>query len=97
VDQRSALLYTWKVKTDPRYSEHFPISIECDGIIEPRCGRIKDCRLHNKDTDWTAFMENVKEKITEVKTHNGWNRDVGINERYENFIHIIKGKLEETT
>jgi hypothetical protein len=42
-------------------------------------------------------MEKVKEKITEVKTHNRWNRERDVKERYENFIHIIKGKLEETT
>jgi hypothetical protein len=42
-------------------------------------------------------MEKVKDKIMEVKTHNGWNRERGVEERYENFIQIIKGKLEETT
>jgi hypothetical protein len=42
-------------------------------------------------------MEKVKEKITEVKTPNGWNRERDVKERYENFIQIIKGKLEETT
>jgi hypothetical protein len=57
-------------------------------------------RWHNKNTDWTAFVEKVKEKITEVKTHHGWNRanrERDIKERYEKFIQIIKGKLEETT
>jgi hypothetical protein len=49
--------------------------------------------MHNKNTDWTAFMEEVKENITEVKTHNGWNRERDVKERYENFIQIIKGKL----
>jgi hypothetical protein len=42
-------------------------------------------------------MEKVKEKITEVKTHNGWNRERYVKERYENFIQIIGAKLEETT
>jgi hypothetical protein len=39
-------------------------------------------------------MEKVEEKITEVKTHNGWKREKDVKERYENFIHIIKGKIE---
>jgi hypothetical protein len=29
-------------------------------------------------------MEKVKEKITEVKTHNGWNRERDVEERHEN-------------
>jgi hypothetical protein len=39
----------------------------------------------------------VKEKITEVKTHNGWKRERDVKERHKNFIQIIKGKLVETT
>jgi hypothetical protein len=39
----------------------------------------------------------VKEKITEVKRDNGWNRERDVKEMYENMIQIIKGKLEETT
>jgi hypothetical protein len=39
----------------------------------------------------------IKEKITEVKTNNGWNREMDVKERYENYIQIIKGKLEDTT
>jgi hypothetical protein len=39
----------------------------------------------------------VKEKITEVKMDNGWNREGDVKERYENFIQLIKGKVEETT
>jgi uncharacterized protein YktA (UPF0223 family) len=42
-------------------------------------------------------MGKVKEKITEVRTHNGWNEDRDVKEKYENFIQIIKAKLEETT
>jgi hypothetical protein len=42
-------------------------------------------------------MEKVKENITEVKMKNRWNREKDVKERYENFIQIIKGKLEETT
>jgi hypothetical protein len=42
-------------------------------------------------------VEKVKEKITEVKTHNEWNREMDVKERYENYIQIIKGKLEYTT
>jgi hypothetical protein len=37
-------------------------------------------------------MEKVKENITEVKPHNRRNRERHVKERYENFIHIIKGK-----
>jgi hypothetical protein len=29
--------------------------------------------------------------------HNGWNRERNVEERYENFIQMIKGKLEATT
>jgi hypothetical protein len=75
VGSRSALLYAWKVGTDLWNSGHFPISIEYNGIIEPRKGSKKAFRPHNKDTDWTAFTKEVKEKIVEVKTHNGWNRE----------------------
>jgi hypothetical protein len=32
-----------------------------------------------------------------VKTRNIWNRERDVKERYENFVQIIKGKLEETT
>jgi hypothetical protein len=42
-------------------------------------------------------VEKVKEKIMEVKIHNGWNRERDVKEKYENIIKIIKGKLEETT
>jgi hypothetical protein len=91
VDPRSALLYTWKVRTDPWNSDHYPISIEYNGIIEP--GE----RQHNKDIGWTVFMEKVKEEIAELKTHNRWNRERDVKERYDNFIQTIKGKLEETT
>jgi hypothetical protein len=41
-------------------------------------------------------MEKVKEKITEVKMHNGWNRERHVKERNRNVIKIIKGKVEET-
>jgi hypothetical protein len=92
VDPRSALLYTWKVGTDPWNTDHYPISIKYNGIIEPGKYNKKAFRLHNKDTDWTVFMEKVKEKLTEVKTHSAWNRDRDVKERYENFIQIIKRK-----
>jgi hypothetical protein len=40
VDPRSALLYTWKVGTDPWNSDHYPISIEYNGITEPwKCNK----------------------------------------------------------
>jgi hypothetical protein len=81
VDQRSALLYTSKVGTDPWNSDNYPISIEYNGIIEPGKGSKKASRLHNKDKDWIAFMEKVKEKITDVKTLNGWNRERDVKER----------------
>jgi uncharacterized protein (DUF608 family) len=86
---RSALLYTWKFGTDPWNIDHYPISIEYNGVIEPGQGSRKAPRLHNKDTDWIAFMEKVKEKEKEVKTHNGWNSERDVKERYENFIQII--------
>jgi hypothetical protein len=46
--------------------------------------------LYNKDTDWTAFMEKVKEKFMEIKTHNGLNREMDVKKRYENFFQITK-------
>jgi hypothetical protein len=64
----SALLYTWN-------SDYFQISIEYNGITEPRKGSKNASKLHNKDTDWSAFTKKVKEKITEVKLHNGWKRE----------------------
>jgi hypothetical protein len=60
MDLTEALLYTWKVGTDPWNSDHCPISIEYNGIIEPRKGSKKASRFHNKDTGWTVFMEEVK-------------------------------------
>jgi hypothetical protein len=59
VDPRSALLYTWKVGTDLCNSYHYPIFIEYNGIIEPGKCSEEAFRFHNKDTDWTAFMEKV--------------------------------------
>jgi hypothetical protein len=50
VDQRSAVLYTWKVEPDPWNRDNFPVSIEYDGIMEPRKGSRKASRLHDKDT-----------------------------------------------
>jgi hypothetical protein len=41
-------------------------------------------------------MEKVKNRITEVKTRNGWNRERDVKEGKDNFIQIIKGKLEQT-
>jgi hypothetical protein len=84
VDQRSARLYTSKVETDPRNSDHFPISIEYNGTREPRKGSKNASRLHNKDTHWIAFMEIVKEKIMKVKTHIVWNRERNVKENYDN-------------
>jgi hypothetical protein len=75
VDSRSTLLYTWKVGANPWSSDHNPITIEYNGTIEPGKGSKKASRLHNKNTDWTAFIKKVKEKITEVKTHSRWNRE----------------------
>jgi hypothetical protein len=67
VDLRSALLHAWKVGTDPWNSDHYPILIEYNNIIElSKCSK-EASRLHNKDTDWTAFMEKVKRKNHEVK------------------------------
>jgi hypothetical protein len=97
VDTRPASLGTWKDGTDAWISDHYPITIEYKGTIEPgKCNK-KASRLHNKNTDWTAFMEDVKEKITEVKTHNGWKRERDMKEMYKNCIQMFKGKLEETT
>jgi hypothetical protein len=62
VDQRSALLYTWKVGKYPWNSDQFPISIAYNGVIEARKGRKKASRLHNKNTDWTAFMKKCQGK-----------------------------------
>jgi hypothetical protein len=97
VDSRSALLYTWKVVTDPWKSDHYPIFVEYNGKIEPRKCSKEASRLHNKHTDWAVFAEKVKEKITKVKRDNGWNKERDVKERYDNFTQIIKGKLEETT
>jgi hypothetical protein len=63
-DPSSSLLYVWKVGTDPWNSYHFSIFIEYDGILEPKRGSKKAYTLHNKNTDWSAFMEEVKEEIT---------------------------------
>jgi hypothetical protein len=41
----------------------------------------KASRLHNIVTDWTAFMEKVKEKIRDVKTHNRCKRERDVKER----------------
>jgi hypothetical protein len=41
VDPRSALLYTWKVGTDPWNSDHYPITIEYNGTTEPGKGSKK--------------------------------------------------------
>jgi hypothetical protein len=48
VDPRSALLYIWKVGTDSWNSDHYPISMEYNGIIEScKCSK-KASGLHNK-------------------------------------------------
>lgn len=97
MDPGSALVYTWKVGTDPWNSDHYPIFIEYNGKIEPKeCSR-KASRLHNKHTDWSVFMDKVIEKIREVKTHDGWNRERDVKERYDHLIQIIKGKVADTT
>jgi hypothetical protein len=44
----------------------------------------------------SLYGKSYKEKIMEVKTHNGWNRDRVAKERYKNFTQIMKGRLEET-
>jgi hypothetical protein len=93
---RSALLYTWEVGTDPWNNGHYPISIKYNGMIEVgKCSK-KASRLCNKNTDWAAFMEKVKLK-TEVKTHNGGDRERDGKERFEKCIQTNKGKLEENT
>lgn len=97
VNQRSALLYTWMVETDPWNSDHFAIFIKYNGIIGPRKGSKNACRLHNNYNDWTTFMGRVKESILEVKTRNRWNRERDVKEKYDNFMKIIKGKLEENS
>jgi hypothetical protein len=96
VAPRSALLYIWKFGTDPWNSDHFPISVEYDGIIEPRTGSKKASRLHNKYTDWTAFMEKVREKITEVEMHNGWNRERGMKRKDTRILSTFKTKNKNT-
>jgi hypothetical protein len=92
VDPRSALLYTWKVGRDPWKSDHYPIFIEYNGIIEQgnAAKRLLDCIIN------TLIGLPLRKKL-KVKTHNGWNRERDVKERYENSIQIIKGKLEETT
>jgi hypothetical protein len=74
VDQRSALLCTWKVETEPWNIDHVPVSTEYKEEMEPiKCNKYAS-RLNNKDTDWTEFLDIIKEKIKEVKAHNGWNK-----------------------
>jgi hypothetical protein len=85
VDPRSALLYTWTVGTDPWNSDHYPITMKYNGTIEPGKGSKKASRLYNKNPDWAASMEKVKDKVTKVKTHNGWIRERDVEEIYENF------------
>jgi hypothetical protein len=87
MDSTSALFYTWKVGKDPWNSDYFSVTIEYNGIIdqEKPAKRLLYCK-YNKDMDWTAFMEKIKEKITEVKTQNGRNKERDVKERYENFI-----------
>jgi hypothetical protein len=53
--------------------------------------------LHNKNSDWTAFIEKVKEINHGSQNTYEWNRNRYVKERYENFIQIIKGIFEETT
>jgi hypothetical protein len=64
--------------------------IQYNSTLEPGKGSKEASGLHNKNTGWTSFMDKVTEKITQVKTHNGWNRERDVKERYENFIQIIK-------
>jgi hypothetical protein len=49
VDLRSAVFYIWKVGTDTWISDHYPITIEYDGTIEPGKDSIKASTLHNTD------------------------------------------------
>jgi hypothetical protein len=67
VNPWSALLYTWKVGTDPWNSDHYPITVEYNGTIEPRKGSENASRLYNKNTDWTDFMEKLKKKSLKSK------------------------------
>jgi uncharacterized protein YpmB len=80
--KRSALSYTWKVGTDLLNIDPFSIFFEYNDVTEPIKGSKKASGLHNKDTDLTVFIEKVKEKITAVKVHNGWNRERDGKERY---------------
>jgi hypothetical protein len=69
VDPRSALLYSWKIGTDSWNRDNYTITIQYNGTTEPGKVSKKASRLHNKKTDWTAFMEKLK-KNHEVKTYN---------------------------
>jgi hypothetical protein len=63
VDPRSALLCTWKFATDSWNSDHFPISIEYNGIIDPRKGSKKASRPHNKDTNGLHLWKKLRKKL----------------------------------
>ncbi|PNF30200.1 hypothetical protein B7P43_G08428 [Cryptotermes secundus] len=45
----------------------------------------------------TLDTSDRQEKIREVKTHDGWNRERDVKERYDHLIQIIKGKVADTT
>jgi hypothetical protein len=68
VDQRSALLYTWKVETDPWNRDHLSIYIEYNGITGSRKGSKKASGLHNKSSTGLPLQKKF-EKIMEVKRH----------------------------
>jgi hypothetical protein len=73
-----------------RYSDHIPISIEYNCITEP--GKVSKTAPIG-----LPLWKKLRKNITEVETHNEWNREKDVEERYENCTQIIKGKLEETT
>jgi hypothetical protein len=67
VDPRSALLYTWKVGTDPWNSDHYPITIEYNGTIEPGKGNKRASRLHNKTPIGQPLWKKLKKKSRKSK------------------------------
>jgi hypothetical protein len=67
VDRRSALLYTCKVGTDPWNSDHYPITIEYNGTIEPGKGSKKASRLHNKTLIEQHLWKKLKKKSRKSK------------------------------
>ncbi|XP_034936031.1 uncharacterized protein [Chelonus insularis] len=89
-------LFEWKVSRDTWGSDHFPIFIDFDKVVEKKGSNHAPKRLYNSKTDWGRLVRELEFRSNEIRSV-VQNEDLEIQVKYTTFTAIIEDCVNVAT